>query len=260
MKHLVVIVLVTALVAGCIQGANKSQLSDYPKYSDFQILNSSWAFEDQCQYGNASVGYVDVSCTSGLKCEIYVNGVKSNYSDGLQPCGDELVIAEIELNEKPDFITIQSGKKYFYTKRNVNKLIEICCSYLNSTTNELNRDYEMCQTTRLDAQCLDQVASGFGKITMLSWELQENGSLSFKIRNDVGQSIVIRKIYINSKNSSILDAYSLTQNQSTKITVTGGPTGSIGNNYGIGIEIEYSTASNPDIYFNSTGTVTGTYS
>lgn len=265
---LAILVLLTILVSGCTQSTITGRYS-YARYGnvseenpDFQILGSSWAFEDNCQYGNKSIGYVFLNCKSnGMYCEVYVNDKKSDYGlEGLQPCDYDITVADIGVSEKPDFISAQSADKWYYTRRDRNKFIEICCSYIDPTTRKLNRDYEVCQTTRLDAQCPEQVARGFGQMTMQSWELYYDGTLEFKVRNEVGQDIIIRKIYINDKSSTLYTAYVPLRNISQTLTVTGVPTGRIGNSYAMSLAIEYITVSNPDVYLNSTGTLTGTYS
>jgi len=234
------------------------------------ILNSSWAFEGNCQYGNESVGYVNVNCyKKGLECEVYVNNVKSNYGlDGLQSCDDHgLAIAEIELTEKPAFISVQSGNKYYYTRRDRPKIIEICCSYLNDSSHKLIRDYEVCKVTRLAAQCppqlLGPVARGFGQITMLyPWDLSSYGILSLRVKNEAGQDAVIRMIYINDAATipANLPMPVLNETESQNITVAEGPEGYAGSSYSIRLAIEYYLTSSPHIYFNSTGTLSGTYS
>ena len=270
MKLLIVIlILAIILIAGCIQTAI-SQAPEELQDSDMMILNSSWAFEDNCQYGNESVAYVNVNCyKKGLECEVHVNNVKSNYGlDGLQSCDDHgLAIAEIELTEKPAFISIQSGNKYYYTRRDIPKIIEICCSYLNDTSHKLIRDYEVCKVTRLKAQCppqlLGPVVRGFGQITMLyPWDLSSYGILNLRVKNEAGQDVVIRMIYINDAATipANLPMPVLNGAESQNITVTGGPEGYAGSSYSIRLAIEYYLTSNSSAYFNSTGILSGTYS
>lgn len=255
MKYTTILILTTVLIAGCTQSTNPNNQT--ARYYNTQILGVTWGFEGQCQYGNASVAYVSMSCGGSLECEVYVNGIKTNYSGGLQPCG-ELVAAEIELNHKPDFVAVQDGEKYFYTRRDRNKLIEVCCSNIDPTTNKLDRDNEICQTTKLDAQCPDQIAKDFSQFTMLSWELYFDGTLDFKVRNEVGQDIVIRKIYINDR-TTMFSTYVAARGDSPTITVSGGPHGKVGDSYGINLVIEYVKVSDPSSYVNSTGSLTGTY-
>jgi len=271
MKRLAaILILAIILIAGCTQiTSSASQPIAYLEDSDVLILNSSWAFEDNCQYGNESVGYAYVSCyKKGLECEVYVNDVKSNYGpDGLQSCDDhELTIAEIELAEKPDFISVQSGNKYYYTRRDRPKVIEICCSYLNDSSHKLIRDYEICKVTRLGAQCPKQmlapIARGFEQITMLyPWDLDSNGILNFRVKNEAGQDVVIRRVYINNVNAipANLPMPLLNETESQNITVAGGPSGYAGNSYSIRLAIEYYLTSNSSAY-NSTSMITGTYS
>jgi hypothetical protein len=260
-QFLIFLILVIALTAGCVQSEIKSgYMLAKPEKSGFQILSSSWGFEDKCKSGNASVAYVKVSCEKDLECEVYVNSVKSKYGfDGLQPCTDELVVAEKELDYKPDFATIQNGGKYYYTRRDKNKFILICCSHVDTLSQKFDRDNEICQTTTLNAQCREQVADGFDQIKVLTWELHHDGFLNLNIKNNAGQSVVINKIYLSGESFSDLNKY-LSDGSNSTINLSGGPTGSIGDGYGIGISIEYTTALNSDIYFNSTGTISGAYS
>ena len=264
-----ILILAIILISGCIQTATSQALEELQD-SDMVILNSSWAFEDNCQYGNESVAYVDVNCyKKNLECDVYVNNIRSNYGlDGLQSCDNHgLAIAEIELTEKPAFISVQSGNKYYYTRRDRPKIIEICCSYLNDSSHKLIRDYEVCKVTRLAAQCppqlLGPVARGFGQITMLyPWDLSSYGILSLRVKNEAGQDAVIRMIYINDAATipANLPMPVLNETESQNITVAEGPEGYAGSSYSIRLAIEYYLTSSPHIYFNSTGTLSGTYS
>ena len=267
-----VMIIAIVLIAGCTQNVitSSSQTPEYLEDSDFVILNSTWAFEDNCQQGNESVGYVFVNCyKKNLECEVYVNNVKSNYGlDALQDCDDhEIAVAEIELNEKPDFISVQSENKYYYTRRDKPKIIEICCSYVNDSSHKLIRDYEICKITRLKAQCPEQSVAapsskGFEQINVSSWDLNSDGTLNLKVKNGAGQDVVIRTIYINNAITIPANLPMLVSigNESQNITVIGERTESIENSYSIRLAIEYSLASSPQVYFNSTGTISGTYS
>jgi hypothetical protein len=254
-----IIILTIVSISCCI----KTGISGYeivrPEGYGFDILGVSWGFDDKCQNGNASVAYVDVSCEKDLQCEVYVNTVRSNYGiNGFQPCKDQLIAAEIELDQKPSFVTVQSGEKYYYTRRDKSRNIEVCCSHGNPMTQVFDRDNEMCQIITLDAQCRERDVIGFEQIKVLSWNLSHDGTLSMNISNNAGQDVFIRKIYFNDNTTSTLTNY-LQAGDSTDITVAG-PHGNIGDGYGIGIEIEYSTTTNSDAYFNSTGTISGTFS
>lgn len=256
MRRIVLLVIAVTLVTGCVQYSGK--VGRYAASPQFEITGTSWAFDDQCQYGNSSVAYIDVSCSKDLECEVYVNDVRSNYSDGLQPCESQLVAAEIQTSVKPSFLALQSGDEYFYTRRDRNKVFEVCCSYLDSDTQGLDRDQEECQVARLDAQCPEMTASGFGEVTVLSWDLYSNGTISMKIMNDMDQNITIRNVYINGRSSSIFSVPVSAYNQSPSI-ILAGPSGDVGNAYALGIEIEYYPISNPNNYFNSTGSITGIF-
>jgi hypothetical protein len=254
-----IIILTIVSISCCI----KTGISGYeiarPEGYGFDIIGARWGFDDKCQNGNTSVVYVDVSCEKDLQCEVYVNTVKSNYGvNGFQPCEDQLVAAEVELNQKPSFVTVQSGEKYYYTRRDKSRNIEVCCSHGNPMTQVFDRDNEMCQIITLDAQCRERDVIGFEQIKVLSWNLSHDGTLSMNVSNNVGQDALIRKIYFNNNITSTLTNY-LQAGDSTNITVAG-PHGNIGDGYGIGIEIEYSPATNSYAYFNSTGTISGTFS
>jgi hypothetical protein len=261
------LILVIVLTAGCTQNAITGRyLQEDLQYSDFQILGSSWAFEDNCQYGNQSVAYVQVDCKKeGMECEVYVNDIKSKYGvDGLQPCEYDIAIADVELNEKPDFVSIQNGNKYYYIRRDKNKNIEICCSYPDSN-HRLIRNYEVCRTTKLEAQCPYQsntapVAKGFWPIRLLPLSLQPDGTLNFRVKNEAGQNAVLNKFYINDEFYTIFTIAVPARNQSQVISLTGMPVGKIGTNYSIKIAVEYYLRSNLNTYYNSTGTLSGTYS
>ena len=218
-----------------------------------------WGFDDKCQNGNASVAYVDVSCEKYLQCEVYVNTVRSNYGvNGFQHCEGQLVAAEVELNQKPSFITAQSGEKYYYTRRDKSRNIEVCCSHVDPMTQKFDRDNEICQFITINAQCRERDVTGFEQIRVLWWNLRHDGTLSMNVSNNFGQDVFIQKIYFNNNITSTLTKY-LQAGDSTNITVAG-PSGNIGDGYGIGFEIEYSPSINSNVYFNSTGTISGTFS
>lgn len=263
---LATLVLVTVLTAGCTQSTITGSYLEDLQYSDFQILGSSWAFEGNCQYGNYSVAYVKVDCKKeGMECEVYVNDVKSNYGvDGLQICDYDIAIADIEMNEKPDFVSIQSGNKYYYTRRDKNKNIEICCSYPDSN-HRLIRNYEICRTIKIEAQCPYQsnnapVAKGFWPIILLPSSLKPDGTLNFRVENKAGQNAVLNKFYINDETYTIFTFAVPAWNQSQVIGLTGMPMEKPGTNYSIKIAIEYYFTSNLNTFYNSTGTISGTYS
>jgi hypothetical protein len=262
MKLVALAVLAAIMVAGCTQtyqsSSNKSV--SYLKDSDVRILDSSWAFEDQCQYGKESVGYVQMDCKMNLQCEVYVNGFRSNYSSGLQPCDKILVVAEKQIDYRPNFVAEQDGDSYFYTLRNTSKNIEICCSYPDAV-DRINRDYEICQTTRLEAQCPDFSSAGFDRIAVTSWNYRHDGLLSLRLKNS-GQYSVIRKIYINGTDPShtLYNTQIAYGAQSQEFLVTGMPIGRAGDGYNLTLSIEYYIGSNTDIFYNSTGKLQGTYS
>lgn len=253
---IVLSILAVTLISGCVKSG---YMISKQEVSGFETLGSSWALEDECNYGNASVAYVDVSCQKGLQCEVYVNNKKSNYgNNGLQTCADQLVAAEIELDYKPDFISAQSEDKYYYTNREENKFILVCCSNIDPSTQKLDRDNETCQSTTLKAQCREQTAEGFDKIKVLAWSLSHDGLLSLNVENDAGEPVVIDKIYLSGQTFLNANRFLLNGGNST-INLTRGPTGSIGSGYGIGVTIEYVVLSS-DLYYNSTGVIYGTYS
>jgi hypothetical protein len=275
MKSLMAIAMLSVfLTAGCVQSGTNSRYG-YNTYrylddSDFLILNSTWAFEDNCDQGNYSVGYAIVSCyREDLKCEVYVNNVKSDYGlNALQDCSEgEITIAEMKLAEKPDFVSIQSGNSYFFTRRDVPRIVEICCSYLNETSGSLERDNEICKVIRLEAQCPHTSGfmpsiSGFGQINASFWDLHSDGTMDLRVTNAAGQEVTIRKIYINNAITYPSDLPMVVQNgaESQNITVAGGPSDSAGTGYTVRLSVEYFLTSSPDAYLNSTGIVSGSYS
>jgi hypothetical protein len=261
MKWIIAILILIIFTAGCTQ-------SNIPKEEvqgfDLRILRTSWAFEDNCEQGIQSVGYVDVDCGSAdIKCEVYVNQNKSNFgTNGLQDCIDQIVVAEIELEDRPEFISMASGNKYYYATRDKSKTIQICCSYIDPLTNKLNREYQICQTTRLEAQCptfLPPTASGFAEINVIPLEVRTDGTLDVRFKSKLGQNAVIRKIYINDIAPSIYDLPLSSGIQSRVITLTGAPIGKSGDGYSIKISIEYYLGMIGETYYNSTGTITGKY-
>ena len=258
MRWIAVLIIIVLAIAGCTQsytGSNQTQ--QYLKDYDVHITGTSWAFEDQCQYGNKSVAFVNVECKQNLMCEVYVNDIRSNYGiDGLQPCG-ELTVADTEVSEKPDFVALQSGNKYYYIRRDRSKNVEICCSYVNEL-GKLDREYELCETIRLEAQCPEMAAKGFSGLTVDSWEFHYDGTLSLAIRNNHQHNAMIRRFYFNNR-SSIYSTLVPASSLSPTISVTNGPTGKIGDSYVITLSIEYYLVTNASGYFNSTGTLTGTY-
>jgi hypothetical protein len=256
MKLVAIIVLAAVLASGCVQ--YEGGISPY-QYTNFTILSVDWAFEDQCQYSNASVAYANVRCSENTKCEVYVNGIRSGYGeDGLQACNGQLVVAEAEVSSKPEFVAEQNGDKYYYTRRDRNKNIEICCSFIDQSTNKLDRDYEDCQTARLDAQCLEEKAEGFDRLLVNSWEYHVDGTLSMTVANKGPQDAMIRRVYIEN-HSSIYSVSLAEGSYSPVITVTGGPRGGLGDSYVIALSIEYYIVSKSDTFYNSTGTLDGTY-
>jgi len=257
MKLLIVLsILAVILIAGCTQSG---YIISKQETSGFQITGASWGFDDGCKSGNASVAYVDTKCHEELQCEVYVNSIKSNYgTNDLQSCGGWMVVAEKELYQKPDFISIKSGDKYYYTDRSRNKFILVCCSNVNQSTQELDRDNEICESTTLDAQCREQIAEGFDRIKVLSWRLDHDGLLRLDVENDAGEPVVIDRIYINNKNSFNANSFLLSGNNTT-IELIQGQMGSTGSVYGIAVTIEYVVISSNN-YFNSTGAIYGTFS
>lgn len=256
MRWIAVLIVVAVLASGCtnqIDNGNTTVLSDV----NFQMSAPYWGFDDECLHGNASVAYVDLSCRSGVECEVYVNGARSNYGlDGLQACGGGVVIAESELSQKPDFVAQQNGDKYYYTRRDRNKIIEICCSYTDDS-HKLLRDYEECQSTRLDAQCPEQAAKGFGQLVPFSWTLHYDGTLEIKVVND-GQDAVMTKMYLGNF-STMYSTQIASKNLSATLTIANGPRGRIGDNYAVDLSIEYLLTTNATEFLNSTGIITGMY-
>lgn len=106
-------------------------------------------------------------------------------------------------------------------------------------------------------------STGFESLGVVApWDFHSDGTLEFKVANNVGKDVVVRKVYINDdlKSSTNLPQTLIIGAQSEVITVTGGPTGTTGNSYSIDILVEYYLTSAPLIRFNSTGTLSGTYS
>lgn len=252
---LIVAVFATLLISCCVQ--NSPLGSNEYNYSGDLIRSVYWGFDDQCQHGNASVAYAAVNCPSDWQCEVYVNNFRSSYGqNGLQPCG-ELVIAENELSQKPDFVTIQSGDKYFYTRRDQNKNLEICCSFIDPTTNDLNRDNQICETTSLEEQCPGVQATGFDRITVYSWQLHFDGTLDMTLYNQLPQDVIIRDLFLGSS-STIYNLLIPAGQVSPNIEIAGGPIGAIGESYSTALSIEYIMP--PDTTLtNSTGALVGTY-
>lgn len=91
-------------------------------------------------------GYADVyvRCEKdNLYCEVYVNGKRSDFGpNGLQKCENEIFVAEKLISENN-----------FYTDLNEDKDILICCSYLDSSSTKILKDYEVCKSTALKAYC-----------------------------------------------------------------------------------------------------------
>lgn len=253
MISIILIASVSCCVNTGVSGYEIARLKGY----GFDIVGARWAVDDKCLSGNASFAYVDVRCEEDLQCEVYVNTVKSNYGvNGLQPCENHLVAAEIELNQNPSFFAAQNGEKYYYTRRDKSRNIEVCCSHVDLVTKKFDRDNELCQMITLNAQCREREVVGFDKIKVLDWDLSHDGVLSMNISNNFVQNVSIKTIYFNSNITSTLNEY-LQVGESANISVLG-PKGKIGDGYGIGFAIEYS----PNLidYFNSTGTISGTFS
>jgi len=106
-------------------------------------------------------------------------------------------------------------------------------------------------------------SSGFADLIVVApWNFYSNGTLEFKVANNVGEEIVVRKVYINDvlKSFTNLPQTLIIGAQSELITVTGGPTGTTGNSYSIQVTIEYYSTSAPLIVLTSTGILNGTYS
>jgi hypothetical protein len=263
MKLAAILIIAAMLVSGCTQGSDYANRTGSSQNNlEFNILDYVWAFQDDCQYGNKSVAYAKTQCDKNMMCEVYVNDIRSNYGqNGLQECSDQIAVAELETNVKPEFVAIQSGDKYYYTRRDRSKNVEICCSFLDPTTNALDREEEICQTIRVEAQCPEFLSKGFSQLTLTSWQLFYDGTLEIKLKNEVGQDIVIRKFYINDRDTNTDYTTVVTRgNYTPTITVTGGPRGSLGSSYNISLAVEYSTFVNSSARFNSSGTLVGMYS
>lgn len=104
---------------------------------------------------------------------------------------------------------------------------------------------------------------GFGGLFVVApWDFNSAGVLKLRVKNELDTEVKVNEIYINNL-ATTHDNLPMTISagaQSDLITASGEPTGNTGNTYSIQIAIEYELTSHPDTYFNSTGTLSGTYS
>jgi hypothetical protein len=114
---------------------------------------------------------------------------------------------------------------------------------------------------------LTPTARGFGQVQVLSpWTLTANGDLTLRVENRVGEQINVTTIYATKGGSSSSCSISpeVTIDSGSNQIISGCALGSsiggnAGDTYTVTLTIQYELTSNPGTYFNSTGTITGTY-
>jgi hypothetical protein len=113
---------------------------------------------------------------------------------------------------------------------------------------------------------LAPTARGFGQLQVRSpWSISSTGTVTMDVENRVGQTITVKSIYATvgatSGKCDLTSPLPLNSGEHniTQCTTVPSVGGSAGSQYTAQIAIEYSTLANPTIYFNSTGTISGTY-
>ncbi len=112
---------------------------------------------------------------------------------------------------------------------------------------------------------LTPTARGFGTVQVLSpWTVSTTGGITLRVENRVGEQINITKIYATKGGSSgsctLSPEVTIDTGSSGIVSCTiSAASGNAGDTYTITLSIEYELTSTPGTYFNSTGTITGTY-
>jgi hypothetical protein len=238
MKWLIVIlILATVLVAGCTQIPFTAPIKCTPNFTKpTDVLNGT-------NFGNITDARVIEDCK-------FV-------------CYESYNITSINV-EKLDYMHTQC----YCDINNCNPQKIICNRNSLCEGNETN---ENCPE-----DCKQPIKRGFNTVMPIPpWDLNNKGELKIFIVNNFGSDVVIRKIYINEISTSSSDLPLTISNgqQSKIITMSDGPGGRSGESYSIRISVEFynpsmggvgTTCSDSSqtgrICFNSTGTLTGTYS
>jgi hypothetical protein len=114
---------------------------------------------------------------------------------------------------------------------------------------------------------LAPTARGFGQLQVRSpWSVTSTGTVNLDIENRVGQTINVQKIYATVGTvSGVCDvtgapvAFTSGEHKIISCAPTPNVGGVLNSQYTATISIEYETIANPGTWFNSTGTISGTY-
>lgn len=112
------------------------------------------------------------------------------------------------------------------------------------------------------APTLGPVVSGFSQVAILSpWSVRTSGAIVAKVENRVGSEINITKIYAAGDSAEMTTIEILAAGESKVITfpVVTDAAGTAGTTFNIDVAIEYELTDNEGTYFNSTGSLSGTY-
>ena len=110
-------------------------------------------------------------------------------------------------------------------------------------------------------------SSGFAQVAVVSpWDLNAVGDVRIILENRVGSEITIVRIYADSDSAigyvdDITDELIPAGGRSPFLTSSfANLAGNSGTTYRVYLSLEYELSSNPGVYFNSTGTLSGTRS
>jgi len=110
-------------------------------------------------------------------------------------------------------------------------------------------------------------ARGFGDVSIISpWDVKTNGDILLKVENRVGEEITINKVYVNDKETTSKYYKSIPMDvlaglKSDMINVNSDSLDVGGETYSLRIAIEYCLKNQGcSQSFNSSGTISGTYS
>jgi len=114
---------------------------------------------------------------------------------------------------------------------------------------------------------LAPTARGFGQLQVRSpWSVTSDGTVNLDVENRVGQTINVQHIYATVGTvPGVCDVtgapFAINSGEHKIISCTTIPSvgGTVNSQYTATISIEYETVANPGTWFNSTGTISGTY-